>query len=122
MHTGIEKENEKYSNVDSDYHRKMKIKVCIWTVIGALGGVVRFLDGLFKYFPKGIKVTVGNLGAITDGDEIFETDLLFPTTSLVTESAVPWFGIVVLLITVAFIAYSFYLFSVIKDDVELKYL
>ena len=110
LHTGIERESDKYSRVDADYHKKMKTKVSIWATLAIVGGVCRTFNVVFKYFARDIKVTVDDPEAIV------------PVTSIVTEGMLPWFGVVVFALTVAFIAYSFYLTSLFKEDAELKYL
>lgn len=107
-HTGVDKSSDRYMRTDAEYHAKTKRKVYIWVIIGVVSGATKLANTIFQYHSKNIQVAVG------DGIEM--------TTEVVTESLIPWFGVVVFSAAVVFIAYSMYLFNSLKEDAELKYL
>ncbi len=107
-HTGTDRGSDRYMRTDAEYHKKMRTKAYIWAGIGFFSGITKFLNTVFRYYSRNIQVTVGE-GANA-------------TANVVTEGLVPWFGVVVFAAAIAFIAYSMYLFTSIKEDTELKYL
>lgn len=103
LHTGLEQDNERYTHHDALYHKKMKNKVYIWLVISVLASLSRLVLSVLRYFAK--------------ENAIMQNPLL----GTVTESVAPWFGLVVLIFSVINIGYSIYLFSILKDEMTMKY-
>ena len=102
-HTGIERENPRYSKVDEDYHRKMTRDVWTWFACALLSGGAKLVDTVQRYFADTTLVAVEN------------------DVGLVTSGLFPWFNIVTFGTTVLFICYSLYLFGKLKEEVTLKY-
>ena len=102
-HTGIERENPRYSKVDEDYHRKMTRDVWTWFACALLSGGAKLVDTVQRYFADTTLVAVEN------------------DVGLVTSGLFPWFNIVTFGTTVLFISYSLYLFGKLKEEVTLKY-
>jgi len=76
-------------------------RTVIWSIIGSLVMVCKFAECVFKYFP--------NVHAILSGNGQYE----FITTALI-----PWFSTVVFAVCGVFVAYTMYLVSSIKDDLD----
>ncbi len=82
---------------------KMNIKVCIFSVLGILNGLFKFL---YVFFNNEITSSLVNTGG----------DVAVAVTGLV-----PWFGTFLALSWVFFLGYSLYLFGTLKEEIDLKY-
>ena len=103
LHMGIEPESEKYSRQDREYHKRMTTFAYISCSLGILSQLARLADCIFKYFTKSILVDMNNaIGTVSEG-------------------LVPWFGVVVLLLEIAYIGFTLYTVSTFKEEVDLKY-
>ena len=109
QHTGLSPNSERYMRADSDYHRAVMRKGVIWCVLGSLLAAAKSADTIFKSKMRLTDVF------IEDGD-------MFGTVGTVAESLVPWFGVVVLLLTAIFIVYSLYYFAHLKEECDMKYI
>lgn len=103
-HTGVEPTSEKYMRSDKLYHKSLITKNRTYTFIGVLLGVIKFINVFLKY-------TVKNLAVEMPDD----------TTLNTLETALPWFNLVVLGASLLFIAYSFYFFGTLKEEIKLKH-
>ena len=95
-----------HATVDDTAVRKRRLIVCS-ALIAITLGAMRYVSLLLRYFAKNTNVTLESNGMITSG--------------VVTEPLLPWFSAVVIAVTVAFVFYSYYLFTSIKEDVEINY-
>ena len=98
MHTG---------KSTSDFSRKNLVATYGFSMLATLSCALRYISLILRYFSKNTLVTIENDGMITQG--------------MVTAPLLPWFSIVVNAVSIIFIFYSYYLFSSIKDKVEIKY-
>ncbi|MBO5907863.1 MAG: hypothetical protein J6Q85_06915 [Clostridia bacterium] len=103
IHTGFEINGELDKKYMASHRRSMGRKIALFSVSAALVPIIRLLDTLFRYFPN-LKIV-----SVEDG------------FGNVTFSLVPWFGVAVFLSSVLFFGVSFYLGSVFKEALELKY-
>ena len=103
IHTGLDESNGRYMRSDAVYHKKMKTKIYIWSGFSIFVGLAQFIDVILKFFSKKTPIA---------SDPIFGT---------ITSGLIPWYGTLLLVISIAYIIYSFYLFGTVKEDTELKY-
>lgn len=115
-HTGIEPQNERYSRQDKEFHRSLTIKVYISTALCILTWSAKLTDCVLRFFSKNTLVPIET--PINNGGLSFSQS----GVGVVNESLVPWFGAVLLIISILFIVHSFCFFSQLKEDVEMKYL
>ncbi len=113
-HTLIEETDERYSRQDRIYHTLLRRKVYIYSGLSVLVWLSKLFESLFKFFSKNIFVSWETSGG--------DLSVSRPSTGMVTESIIPWFGLVVLLLSIIFIVYSFTFMSTLKEDAEMKYL
>ena len=106
-HTGVSRGSLGHRDFDAEYHKKMKNKTVIWLVIGIISGLTRFAGVVLRYFSTSVTVN------IDDG--------VYVTSSTVTQGLLPWFGAIVFFAAAVFIAYTFHLFTLVREDAELKY-
>ena len=106
-HTGISRGALGHRDFDAEYHQKMKNKTVIWLIIGIISGLTRFASVILRYFSTSVTVN------IDDG--------IYVTSSTVTQSLLPWFGAIVFFTAAVFVAYTFHLFTLMREDAELKY-
>jgi len=106
-HTGISRASNLYSKIDEEQHGVLTRKVVIWSIFGITSAATRLLNVIFRYFSTNVEVTVDNGTYIT--------------TSTITQSAIPWFGAAVFLVSAVFVGYTFSLFMLLRDDAEHKY-
>ena len=102
-HTGISPRSKKYSRQDSDFHHKLTTFAYIFGGLGILSQLARLADCVFKYFSKNLLVSVDT------------------STGMVAEGLVPWFGLIVIILEIAYVLFSLYAVSCFKDEVEMKY-
>ena len=95
-------------HADIDYTAPKKRRMIVIYATTAISlGAMRYASLLLRYFAKNTTVNVENNGMIT--------------SSVVSEPLLPWFSAFVIAVTVIFVFYSYYLFTSIKEDVEIKY-
>ena len=102
-HTGIEPDDERYSKTDLEYHRTIKRYVYSHAALAILAGAVELTNTVLRYFADITFVA-------TDGG-----------VGIVTESLLPWFGMIVLAANAIYIGYTLYLFGRLREDTEMKY-
>ena len=103
-HTGIMPSSERYSKTDIEYHKRLKRRAGTLFGLAILLSVVKLADCVQKYFSKNTLVSSGNV------------------SGLVSTGLIPWFGIVVSAVTIAFIGFALYFGSELKEEIELKYI
>lgn len=81
--------------------RSVRRRTVIWCVIGSVVMCSKFAEAVFKYFP--------NVHAILSDKGQYE---------FVTSALIPWFSTVVFVVCGIFIAYTMYLVSSVKDDLD----
>ena len=108
MHTGLDRGSDRYMRPDAEYHATMKRRTVIWTGLGALTGLTKGIQTMLKSTVKLIYVGIGD----SAGGGTIEP---------VAEQMLPWFGIVTVATTVAFVAASLHYFGVLKSETEIKY-
>ena len=102
--TGISPESEGYRSVDRDYHKLLWRRATLYFGCGVLLNIVRTVDVLLYGMPKII---------FTNPSDV--------TMPVVVSPALPWFSAFVCGVSVAFILFSFYFFSTMKDEVKIKF-
>ena len=103
---GILKLQELHSAQGDDSGKKRLFTVG-YIALSVTLGVMRYASLALRYFAKNTYVNFENDGLINSG--------------VVTEPLLPWFGVVVIAVTVIYVFYSYHLFSSIKEDVQIKY-
>ena len=101
--TGIEPSSEKYRESDREYHKSLLRRTYAMIGLGFLSGAARFAS-IF------INSEVQLLG-LNPNDFSQEA---------IPAPSIPWFGLLTFIITVAYIAYSFYHASYLKDEIKAK--
>ena len=102
--TGLSPDSDRYFKMEKEYHKALIKRCYIMTGVGILSAATKFINLLFKQTVKQIS---------TNRPDIFK-----PT---VTSSSVPWFNLVVTLTALAYIGYTFYFASTLKEEVKMKY-
>lgn len=85
----------------ADRYRSIRRRTVIWSVIGSLVMVCKFGEVVFKYFPD-VHAIISDKGQ----------------HEFITSALIPWFSTVVFVVAGVFLAYTMYLVSSIKDDIE----
>ncbi|MBR2432887.1 MAG: hypothetical protein IKB23_08220 [Clostridia bacterium] len=99
QNTGLSPESERYSTPDLEFHRSLKVKNYIMMSLSLLAGAARCINVILNS----------------------EVQILFTEKDTVTASLLPWFGTVVTVLSIAYIAYSFFYISSLKDEIRMKY-
>ncbi len=102
--TGLDTESEKYNTRDAELHKTLIKHSYIHCALAALVGLTQLLNVIFKRFVRLVFTDI--------------TDVTMPT---VYTSLVPWFNLVVTAASVAYILYTFYLVSTLKEEVSMRY-
>ncbi len=110
--TGISPKSDRYSIADKDYHRVLKRNVYIWFGFGTASALSKALESLFRAFSR------TKISGIVDDSSWFGSDV----TGMLTVGLVPWFGVVMFALSALFIGYSLYLYRLLGDEAELKYI
>lgn len=98
--TAIPPSDERYSRADADFHRSLKHRIiAMVTMI----------------------ITVGVLRCVVVFSNGFATLVLNQQATATVSSALPWMGAIVTAAVVLLIGFSYYLFSSLKEDVDMKY-
>lgn len=110
--TGILPTSDRYSIADRDYHRVLTRNIYIWFGFGTASAVSKALESLFRAFSR------TKISGIVDDSSWFGEDV----TGMLTVGLVPWFGVVLFALSALFIGYTLYLFRLLGDEAELKYI
>jgi len=97
--TGISPDSENYNKLEAEFHRSLKIKNYVTFSLGILSGL-----------SKCVNVFLNS-----------DVQVLFTETNTITASTLPWFGTIVTVTSVAYIAYNLFFMSTLKDEVRMKY-
>ena len=99
-YVGVRANDQRYSRIDADYHKKLLSRIRGWRSLAVLCGACTFLNTLFRYFAEETFVSLeNNIGTITEG-------------------ALPWFGAFTTIICVFYIIYTVNLFSNLKEGIN----
>ncbi|MBE6645104.1 MAG: hypothetical protein E7612_06990 [Ruminococcaceae bacterium] len=98
-HTGTSPDSDRYQKLEIEFHRSLKIKNYIMTALGILAGATKCADVFLNS----------------------EVQILFSETNAIITSALPWFGTVVTVSAIAYIIFTFFFTSSLKDEVKMKY-
>ena len=110
--TGILPTSDRYSIADRDYHRVLTRNIYIWFCFGTASAVSKALESLFRAFSR------TKISGIVDDSSWFGEEV----TGMLTVGLVPWFGVVLFALSALFIGYTLYLFRLLGDEAELKYI
>lgn len=97
--TGIPTDHRKYGILDKELHASLKTR-------------------------NGILCGLGIFAAATKCTNIFlnsDVQILFTSESAIATSSLPWFNLLVQLSSIAYILFSFYFMSTLKDELKEKY-
>lgn len=104
-HTTLRLSDERFSRTDAEIVQKTKIKGYIFAyfplLIAALKCAEVFIRAMVRYV----------IPLSTSEAEV----------KTIVTSAVPWFGFLIVGVTIAYVFYSYYFISGVKDEVKLKY-
>ena len=104
LHTGVDRESERYLRMEREYHKSLVKGAYITFGLSALTGAMKLIHVFLNGYVQLI---------FTD-----KTDMTMPT---IFTGAIPWFNLVVFASAVAYIGYSLYFFSLLKEEVKIKY-
>lgn len=110
--TGISKDSDRYSRTDEKYHSILTRKIYIWFGFGVAMMTSKALDSLLKYFSD-LKIS----GVVEDTSSYGSG-----VVGMITVTPIPFWGVVVFALSVLFIGYSMYLFKLLFDESEMKYI
>ena len=100
QNTALPPSDERYSRADKDHHRSLKRRIVGYAAMLITVGVMRCVT----VFTNGyVKLVLNQQATAT------------------ISSTLPWMGALTTAITVVLIVYAYFLFSSIKEDVEIKY-
>lgn len=102
--TGIPVESEKYRESDRAYHKSLTVRTFVMVGLGILSGATRFLSIFINSEVQLLQLNPNDFSAEAIPAPLF-----------------PWFGLLTLATAVAYIAYSFYHASYIRDEIRAKY-
>ena len=102
-HTGLERTNINYSTADRKYHVSLLIQNYVFMTLGILAAIAKCVCVFAK---------------TSHGVATFEIDF---TTYVSILPKLEWIGLVSAVLTFAYIGFSFYFTSTLKDEVEMKY-
>jgi len=100
VHTGIPTSDKRYDALDKDFHNSLKAKSGICCALGILAA-----------FAKCVNLFLNS-----------DVQVLFTVYSAISTSSVPWFNLFVQVTSIAYILYTFYFVSFVKDEVRNKYM
>ncbi len=111
--TGADKQSDRYSRQDKEYHGILKRKVYIFAVLTAFLWLAKLTECVLRYFSENTFVS----WETSDSN----LPIIRPDSGMVSESPLPWFGVVVVILSVVYIVYTFLFTSSLKEDAEMKY-
>ena len=97
--TGVEPDSDRYGKLDAEFHNSLKIKNYVALSLGILSGLAKCVNVFLNS----------------------EVQILFTETNTITASTLPWFGTIVTITSVAYIAYNLFYMATLKDEVRMKY-
>ena len=100
-HTAIPPTHERYSRADADYHKAFIRRNTLFCALGILMAISR----------------CANIFVQASIEPFFTTQ---PIMTLMP--AIPWFGLVVFVAAVIYAGFTYYFTSILKEDVEMKYI
>ena len=103
-HTGLSPLSERYSIMERKYHTTQKKKAYTFMALGILMGATKLTN---VFLNRDVQILYA---FVDDFDK-----------RPISASSAPWFGLVVTVFSILFIAYSLYYFSSLKEEVKLKY-
>lgn len=101
--TGLSPESDRYSRTESDYHKSLMIKLYLFFGFAFLAALLKFVEICLFLSPK------------------IHYNITSEHLSVVTSSAVPWFGILVAAASILFIGYALYFTHILREEIEMKY-
>ena len=102
-HTGLDPTSERYGRQEREHHSIMRKRIFVYSGTAMLVGLSRLLDTVFKYFSSRTYVDLGD------------------TIGTVVAGAAPWFGVVMVIVSGAFIGITLYVIGGLKTESEAKY-
>ncbi len=105
QNTGVAVTDARYGRAEKEYHKALIKRAFILVTFGISAGAARLVSVILNY---DVQIMFSD---ITD-------EIASPAFGA---SALPWFGLVVVALTVIYIGYSIYYTSLLKDEVEMKY-
>ena len=102
--TGIVAKSDTISGVDIEYRRSVKTKAVLLAVFPAVIALAKFINCLLIGNPQYV---------FTDPSDI--------SMPVIITSAIPWFGIFLLSLNVAYAFYAFYIVNELRSEVKLRY-
>ena len=100
-HTGVSPESEHYMKTEKDYHKSLKTRNFILVGIAMFAGLSKCVN---VFLNRNIRPIY--------------TDITKP---VISASVLPWFNLVVAASAIAYIGFSFYYTSILKEEVKIKY-
>lgn len=97
--TGIPRSHKKYGSLDEEFHNSLILKNRVLCGLGILAAMAKCV----------------NLFLNSD------VQILFTSENAITTSSAPWFNLIVQLTSIAYILFSFYFISILKDELKNKY-
>lgn len=104
-HTTLKLSDERFGRADAEMVRKMKIKSYIFAYFPLLIAALKCAEVF-------IRAAVRYVVPLSTSEAEVKT---------IVTSAVPWFGFLIVSVTIAYVFYSYYFISEVKDEVRLKY-
>jgi len=101
-HTGVLPGSERYLRPEKEHHKRLSIRMCVIFGISALLSVAKCIQ---VFLNRRVEI-------------IWSNDIDNP---VVESGAIPWFGTVLVALSVILIIVSFYFLSELREDVKLKY-
>lgn len=98
--TGVDIDSDRYGKLEFEFHRALKIKNLVLTLLGILAGAAKCVNVFLNS----------------------EVQIFFSETNTIFASSLPWFGVVVTFTALAYIGFAFFYISSLKDEVRMKYL
>lgn len=99
--TGVSPDSDRYLGMEKEYHTSLIKKAYILTGIGILAALAKCVN---IFLNRDVQLVFKNINEV-----------------MVAASPIPWFNLVVTVTAVAYIAYSLYFTSTLKEEVRMKY-
>jgi hypothetical protein len=101
--TGVSPTSDKYGRIDKDYHTSLLTKTALLSVFGILSGAAQLASVIAN---GAIKVVY------TDPDDV--------TMPVIIAPSIAWIGLLVTAMAIAYIGYTVYYVSTMKDELSLN--
>ncbi len=99
--TGLSPDSNRYLRMEKEYHLSLIRKAYILTGIGILAALAKCVN---IFLNRDVQFVFTNINEV-----------------MIAASPIPWFNLVVTVTAVAYIAYSIYFTSALKEEVRMKY-